>query len=100
MALRLFKVDNNEIIKDGNSRADKTFVDSSKPKNKKSKKLTYMLNIGATKKPNFLNPNTKKAFNYLRLALIKASILRHFDLESHIWIETDVSGYAIGRKLS
>ena len=57
-------------------------------------------NIGATGEPNFLIPDTKKAFNNLRLAFIKALILRHFDLESHIRIETDVSSYAIGRVLS
>ena len=31
---------------------------------------------------------------------IQAPILKHFDLERHIWIETDVSSYAIGRVLS
>ena len=55
-----------------------------------------MPNIGATGEPNFLTPDAKKAFNHLRLAFIEAPILRHFDPESHIRIETDVSGYAIG----
>ena len=48
-------------------------------------------------KPNFLTPDANKAFNYLWLAFIKALILRHFDLKSHIQIETNASGYAIGR---
>ena len=59
-----------------------------------------MLNIGATGEPNFLTPNVKKAFNYLRLAFIKAPILRHFDLESYVRIKTNASGYAIGEILS
>ena len=69
-------------------------------KNEKSRKSTRVPNIGATGEPNFLTPDTKKAFNYLRLAFIKALILRHFDLESYIRIETDASGYAIGGVLS
>ena len=59
-----------------------------------------MPNIGATGEPNFLTPDAKKAFNHLRLAFIEAPILRHFDPESHIRIETDASGYAIGGVLS
>ena len=55
-----------------------------------------MSNIGATGEPNFITLNAKKAFNYLRLAFIEAPILQHFDLKSHIRIETDASGYAIG----
>ena len=59
-----------------------------------------MPNIGAIGKHNFLTPNAKKAFNQLQLAFIKAPILQYFDLESHIRIETDASGYAISRVLS
>ena len=36
----------------------------------------------------------------MRQAFIKAPILRHFDPECHIRIETDASGYAIGGVLS
>ena len=46
--------------------------------------------------PSFLIPNTRTVFNHLQLTFIKAPILQHFDLECHIWIETDISGYAIG----
>ena len=60
----------------------------------------YMLNIKAIREPNFLTPNTKKVFNYLRIAFIKALIFQHFDLKSHIWIKTSASGYAISRILS
>ena len=59
-----------------------------------------MPNIGATNKSNFLTPDAKKAFNYLWLAFIKAPILQYFDIESHIRIKTDVSGYVMGRVLT
>ena len=62
--------------------------------------MTHVPNIKAMRKPNFLISDAKKAFNHLRLAFIKAPILRHFDLESHIRIETDVSDYAIGKVLN
>ena len=42
----------------------------------------------------------KLAFTELRQAFLKAPILYHFDLECHIRIEIDVSGYAIGGVLS
>ena len=50
--------------------------------------------------PTFLNPGARKAFNQLRQAFTKALILRPFDLECHIRIETNASGYAIGGVLS
>ena len=93
MAPKAFKADDNKVVGVG-GKANRTVVNSSK--NEKSRNLTRVLNIGATKKPNFLIPDAKKAFNYLRLAFIKAPILQHFDPKSHIWIETDVPGYAIG----
>ena len=48
----------------------------------------------------FLTPEARLAFTQLRQAFVKAPILHHFDLESHIQIETDASGYAIGGVLS
>ena len=44
----------------------------------------------------YQTPNTKQAFTQLWQAFIKAPILWHFDLERHIQIETEVSGYTIG----
>ena len=62
---------------------------SSKSKNLfKSKKTVRSL--------DFLTPGVKLAFTKLRQAFSKAPILHHFDLERHIQIETDISGYAIG----
>ena len=97
-APRTFRADNNEVVESDGGRADETIVNLSK--NKKSRKSMRVPNIGATKKPNFLTPNAKKAFNYLQLVFIKAPIFRHFDLKSHIWIKTNTSGYAIGGVLS
>ena len=48
----------------------------------------------------FLTPKARLVFNQLRQAFIEAPILHHFDPKSHIWIETDVSSYAIGGVLS
>ena len=55
-------------------------------------------NLSKSKKTesDFLTSGIRKAFTKLRQAFIKALILYHFDLERHIRIETDASGYAIG----
>ena len=49
---------------------------------------------------DYLTPDTRQAFTQLRQVFTKALILRHFDLECQIRIETDVSGYAIGGVLN
>ena len=49
---------------------------------------------------DFLTFEAKKTFIHLWKPFTKALILRHFDLKCHIWIETDVSSYAIGRVFS
>ena len=97
-APRAFRAGNDEVVGGGGGRADETVVNLSK--NEKSKKSMCMPNIKATGKPNFLTPDAKKAFNYLRLAFIKTPILQYFDPESYIRIKTDASGYAIGGVLS
>ena len=60
----------------------------------------HIPNVKTIGESNFLTYNAKKIFNYLWLTFIKALILQPFDLENHIRIETDKSGYAIGRVLS
>ena len=68
---------------------------------KKSSKSGSSTNFNATEdRLKFLTPDARTAFNYLRLAFIEAPILRHFDLKCHIWIETNVWGYAISEMLS
>ena len=52
---------------------------------------------GAT---GYLTPDARRAFTQLRQAFTEAPILRHFDPECHIRIETDASGYAIGSVLT
>ena len=74
-----FRADDNKVVSDSRSRANKMVVNLSK--NNKSRNLTYIPNIGAMREPNFLNPNAKKAFNYLRLAFIEAPIFQYFDLK-------------------
>ena len=43
----------------------------------------------------YLTPNARQVFTQLKQAFIKALILQHFDLECHIRIEIDASGYVI-----
>ena len=96
-APKAFKANDNEIVGVG-SKVNRTFVNLFK--NKKSRNLKQIPNFEATKKPIFLIPNAKKAFNHLELAFDKASIFWHFKLESYIWIKTNASGYAISGVLS
>ena len=74
LALRAFRASNREVVRGSVDRADEMVIDLSKSKNEKSKKLKCIPNIGATREPNFLTSNAKNAFNYLRLAFIKAPI--------------------------
>ena len=98
LAIKTFRADNNKIVSDSGGRANETVMNLSK--NNKSRNSTHMPNIRAIKKPIFLTFNTKKVFNYLGQAFIKALILQYFDLESYIRIETNVSSYIIDRVLS
>ena len=101
LALKAFRTYNDEVVRGSNSsRADEMVVNLFKSKKLKNKKFEILTRSGAMGEPMFLTLNAKKAFNHLRQAFIKAPILRHFDLECHIWIKTDVSGYAIGKMLS
>ena len=98
LVLKVFRADSNDIVEDGGGRADETGKNSSKSKklkNKKSGNLTCT-NIKATGEPTFLTPGAREAFNILRQVFTEAPILRHFDPECHIWIETDASGFSIG----
>ena len=73
LAPKVLRVDGNKIFCDSDNRANRMVVNLSK--NEKSKKLTYVPNIRAIGKLNFLTFDTKKAFNQLRLVFIKALIL-------------------------
>ena len=56
--------------------------------------------VEAARSSDYLTPVTKKAFNHLWYTFTQAPILQYFDLERHLWIETDVSSYAIDKVLS
>ncbi len=79
-----------------------------KSANSKKSKLTKSKNSDLLKanfarvnsEMDFLTPKTKKAFIHLRKTFTKALILRHFDSECHIRIETDGLGYTISGILS
>ena len=51
-------------------------------------------------KKKILTTDARTAFYCLQLTFIEASILWHFDLECHIWIETNALGYIIYGVLS
>ena len=87
----------DEVVGGGRKADDKNLSKSKKSKNAKSGIPTC---IRATGEPTFLTPGAKKSFNQLRQVFTKAPILRHFDPECPIRIETNTSGYAIGELLS
>ena len=89
----------NEIDR---SRMDNIEVDSGKVRDdkvgKKGRKIFKSKNLSKSKKTvrsAFFTPGARLTFTKLRQAFFKAPILHYLDPECHIWIETDVSGYAI-----
>ena len=89
-----FRVDDNEVDGCGGAVGRS---DASK-KSAKSKSRTKADNN--LEKPKFLTSEAKEALNRLRQAFTEAPILRNFDPECHIRIETNAFGYAIGSVLS
>ena len=87
----------DEVVGGGGKANDRNL---SKSKKSKKAKSGIQTRLGTTGKPTFLTLDARKAFNQLRQAFTKAPILRHFDPECHIRIETNASGYAIGGVLS
>ena len=68
MVLKAFRANNNKIVGGGDSsRFNKIIMNL-------FKNLTRMLNIRAIKKSNFLTPNAKKDFNYLKQEFIEVLI--------------------------
>ena len=95
-------ISNVEIAKKfGKSKNQKLSKSRKLAMSKKPSKSGNLPNFDAKDSgPSFLTPKARVAFNCLWLTFTKALILRHFDPKWHIWIETDVSGYAIGNMLS
>ena len=81
------RIDGNEV--DGDEVGDDE-IGTKVQKSSKSKKTEL----------GFFTSGARKAFTKFRQAFIKALILYHFDPERHIRVETDASGYAIGRVFS
>ena len=72
-------------------------------KTSKSKNLFKSKNLSKSKKTvglDFFTSRARLAFNKLIPMFVKAPILYHFDPEYHIWVETNVSGYAIDGVIS
>ena len=70
----------------------------------KSKNLSKSKKSSKSKKTvrssNFFIFRARLVFTKIRQVFVKAPILYHFDPKHYIWVETDVSGYAIGVILS
>ena len=64
------------------------------------KKVERLLSKNSNRATGYLTSDTRQAFTQLRQTFIKLLILQYFDMECHIRIETDASGYAIGKVLS
>ena len=79
---------------------DSEVIGSSGRNKGKSAKSDFTKPMRRAEEPSFLTPDARRAFTQLRQAFTEAPILRHFDPERHIRIETDASGYAIGGVLS
>ena len=62
------------------------------------KRSPYVKNLNRA--TSYLTPNARQYFIQLRQAFTEVQKLQHFDLECHIWIETDASGYTVGGVLS
>ena len=96
--------DGNELNR---SKVDNSEVDGNEVRNnevgKKVQKLSKSQNLFKSKKTigsDFFTLKARLAFTKLRQAFVKVPILYYFDLEYHIRIETDISGYVIDKDLS
>lgn len=88
------------MIIDCRSKANEVIKNLSKSKKWKNEKFENLTYIKTIKEFIFLTFGVKNSFNLLRQIFIKTIIVQNFDLESYIWIKTDLSGYAIGKVLS
>ena len=101
------RVDDNLVVGSDSIGAESdgnvSLSDALRKKSIKSKSWTknwYLSNSNNIEEPKFLNSRAKKAFNCLKQAFTKVSILQYFDSEYYIRIKTDVLGYAIRWVLS
>ena len=102
------KVDGNSVV--GNLVGGGEATNPTKRKNQvkttkskilvKSKNHDFLNSRIEKVETGFFIPKARLTFTQLRQAFVEAPILYHFNLESHIRIETDVLGYTIGSILS
>ena len=92
------RIDDGEVV--GSRGPGRSDTSRKSAKSKSRSKSGHLGNNNNLEECKFLTPNAREAFNRLRQAFIKAPILRHFNPDCHIRIETDASGYAIGGVLS
>ena len=97
---KLFKF--RKLFKSKKSKSRKTSKSRNLAKSgKKLSKNRNSTNFDATEDgPKFLTFDARTGSNRLWLAFTEAPILRYFDPEYHIWINTDASDYAISGVLS
>ena len=116
LGVKVLAADEDGDVKGGDTLSDGSKHVEPKTKRSESQKTSKSQNSAKSKKQSksgnspkfnvteaglsFLIPKARAAFNRLRLAFIKAPILRHFDPECYIRIETDALGYAISIVLS
>ena len=91
------RIDDDEV--DGNEVDDEVDDEGGTKVQKLSKSKNLSKSKKTVRSSDFLTSGAKQAFTELRQAFLKAPIF-HFNPERHIRIETDASGYAIGRVLS
>ena len=66
----------------------------------KDKLVKRLLSKNLNGTTGYLTSKARLMFSKLRKMFTKAPILQHFDLECHIQIKTNASGYAISRVLN
>lgn len=99
----VFRVYDNEFVGvGGTENRNVSRLDSSKNLNKSNSqtKSGQLGNSNTKGELKFLISKAKEIFNYLKQAFTKVPIFRHFNLECHIRIEIDASGYIIKRVLN
>ena len=70
---------------------------------KKNRKISMSKNMSIFKKAirsDFFTPRTGLEFTRLKKAFVKALIFQDFNPERYIWVEIDISSYAIGGVIS
>lgn len=99
-----FKADDKEIVGGGDAEGGSVSgLDMSREKLIKSKSQTKSRQLGnsnATEESKFLISKAREAFNHLKQAFIKVSVLQYFDPKCYIRFKTIILGYITREVLS